>query len=176
MLSPDEDFSQTGVNSGIMYAESFKKYKEMLTGDANSSIFKRVISKFNASLFGTTPVLSNNLIADDGDYDSELEQFRNELLADSPAEVVTSTGASDTFPLASLPPTPPIQLDRRVSISVTSHVLHTVAASSQVSNIISSNVTLPSEPGVKETPPQAQRKSSSQVVLLQRRRVPNLRQ
>ena len=152
MLSPDEDFSQTGVHSGIMYAESFKKYKEMLTGDANSSTFERIFSEFNASLFGTVPTLSNDLILDDGNYDSELEQFRNELLADSPIEAGTGTGANNTSPPSPLPASP-LHPDQRVSISATSHVSHTVVASSQVSNTINNTIVLPLEPEVIETSP-----------------------
>ncbi|KAF9642036.1 hypothetical protein BDM02DRAFT_3080219, partial [Thelephora ganbajun] len=74
LLSPDEDFLQTGVNSGIKYIQSFKKYKEMLTEDPNSRVFKRIISEFNASLFGVAPTPSDDFVPDDGDYDSELEQ------------------------------------------------------------------------------------------------------
>ena len=152
MLSPDEDFSQTGVQSGIKYAESFKKYKEMLTGDVNSSTFKRVFSEFNAHLFGKVPTLRNDLIADDGDYDSEVEQFMNELLTDSPVNAVTDAEANKTPPPSSLPISP-LRSNHHVSISVTSHVSHTVAASSQVSNIVSSSIALSPEPEVGEIYP-----------------------
>ena len=92
MLSPDEDFSQTGFNSGIKYTESFKKYKEILTEDHNSPTFKRIFAEFNTSLFSTAPPRSDNLITDDGDYESELEQFRNELHADPFTEGVVEIG------------------------------------------------------------------------------------
>ena len=43
------------------------------------------------------------------------------------------------------PPTPPLQSEHHVSVSITSHVSHTVAASSQVSNVVNSTISLPSE-------------------------------
>ena len=152
-MSPDEDFSQAGFSSGINYTESFEKYKEMLTEERDSSMYTRIFEEFNRSLFNTTPPRSDDVIADDGDYDSELEAFRNETRTDSlPEGIVIGVGAKKTSPPSSLP-TSPIQPDHHVSISVTSHVSHTIAASSQVSNIINSSVTLPPEHEVTETPP-----------------------
>jgi hypothetical protein len=182
LLSPDEDFSPIGNPSSINYAESFKVYKTMLTQDPDSPVFKRIFSKFNISLFGVEPTVSNDLIADDGDYESELEEFRRGLLADPLIEDVADAGVS-------LPPTPPIQLDRRVStpaanagadetspfsgsllasphqpghevsVSVTSHISHTIAASSQVSNIVSSSIALSPEREVSKASPPIQEKA-----------------
>ena len=163
MLSPDEDFSQAGVNSGIQYAESFKVYKEMLSRDPEDPTFKRIFSHFNASLFSKAPTTSGRVVVDDGNYDIELEQFRNALLADPPVEDVISAGGGKTSPLPSTsvtgagtngtsPSTPPLQPDH-VSISVTSHISHTIAASSQVSNIVNSSVNLSPELEVRETSP-----------------------
>lgn len=153
MLSPDEDFSQTGANSGIKYAESFKKYKEMLTEHPESPTFKRIFSEFNVAVFGTIPTPSDDLVAGDSDYDSELEQFKNGLLEDSPIQAVGDVEVNETFS-PSLSPAPTPQPEGRISVSVVSHVSHTIAATSQVSNVISSNVSLPSgEHGVSDTSP-----------------------
>ena len=151
MLSPDEDFSQIGVNSGIKYAESFKTYKEILTADRDSPTFERIFSEFNTSLFGTAPPLSGDLVADDGDYDSELEKFRNELRAGSPIDDVADVRTGKASP-PSLP-IPSVQPDHHVSISVTSHVSHTITASPQVSNVVNNSVILPSEREVDNPPP-----------------------
>jgi hypothetical protein len=74
-VSPDEDFSPTGSNSGIKYSESFQKYKDMIIRDSGTVVFKRIISEFNNSLFGSVTATRNDLIAEDGNYDSELERF-----------------------------------------------------------------------------------------------------
>jgi len=123
----------------------------MLIEDPNSSVFRRIFSEFNASLFGTVPILRNDPIVDDGDYDSEVEQFRNDLLAESSVDAIASVGASET-PLPPLLPAPPLQVqsDHCVSLSVTSHISHTVTASSQVLNVINSSLAVPPEPAVRE--------------------------
>jgi len=138
-----------------MYSESFKKYKDMLTKDPESTMYKRIYSRFNTALFGTTRTASKDFVADDGDYESELEQFRNDLIAASTIEDLDVTDAGPVDRASRLPPSlpsPPLQSDRRVSISVTSNVLHTTAASSQVSNIVNSSITVPSECRVEEIP------------------------
>ena len=152
MLSPDNEFSKSGAKSGIKYSESFKKYKEMLTDDRDPPMLERIFAKFNSSLFGTAPPPGDDFIPDDGNYDSELEQFRNELRADSPVEGVANGGQTRTPPPSSLP-TSPIQPDRHVSISVTSHLSHTIAMSPQLSNIINSSIGLPPEREDNEAPP-----------------------
>lgn len=180
MLSPDTDFSPAGANSGIQYSESFKKYKELLTEDPESSMYQRIFSKFKDSLFGKESDSDDKVVVDDGDYASELAQFKEGLIADSIAEGVTDAGVDETSPLPPpaspplqldhevsisvanpgankasplpSPPTPPLQPDR-VSISVTSHISHTITASAQVSNIVNSSLTLSPEHEVKEIPP-----------------------
>ena len=124
----------------------------MLTEDHDSPTFKRIFAEFNTSLFGTAPPRSDNLIADDGDYESELKQFRNELRADPFTEGVVDVGAKKTTPPCSLPVSP-IQTDHHVSISVTSHVSHTITTSSQVSTVINSSIALLPECEVSEVPP-----------------------
>lgn len=158
MVSPDEDFSPTGTTSGIKYSESFKKYKEMLTATPDSPVFKRIFSKFNSSLFDTAPTISGDLIAEDGDYDSELDQFRAELLADHVGGVTTDMVSLSLHQDSPSQPTselPAIQPERHVSISVTSHVSTRIgAASSQVSNVINSSIALsPTESEVEESSP-----------------------
>lgn len=149
------DFSQSGATSGINYVNSFRTYKEMLSKDPESSMYQRIFSEFNNSLFGTTPVLSNNFVADNGDYDSELERFKDEVESTSPTKVADKARANEFPP--SLPVLPP-QSDHHISISVTSNVLHTTAMSSQVSNIISSAIAPPQEPeAVIENPPPRQK-------------------
>ena len=177
MLSPDEDFSPAGANSGIQYAESFKAYKTILSGGPEDPVLGRIFSHFKDSLFSKEPTPSDGVVADDGNYDLEIEQLRNDLLADPPAGDVTNAGGDGT----SSPPSPsrpslqpdrqvsisvtgtgtsgtppstaPLQPDRQVSISVTSHISHTIAASSQVSNIVHSSVNLSPELEVGETSP-----------------------
>jgi hypothetical protein len=177
LLSPDEDFSPAGANSGIQYAESFKAYKTILSPGPEDPVFERIFSHFKKSLFGKKPAPSNAIVVDTGNYDVELEQLRNDLLVDSPVDGVANAGGDGTSPPPSPstpylqpdrqvstsvtgagtggtpPSTPPLQPDRRVSISVTSHISHTIAASSQVSNIVHSSVNLSPELEVGETSP-----------------------
>lgn len=148
-MSPDEDFSPTGASSGIKYSESFKAYKEMLTANPNSPVFKKIFSDFNASLFGTVPTTSGDFIAEDGGYASELEKFRAEVLADHVEEVTTDVISS---PLLNALPVLPKD---HVSISVTSHISTNIgAASSQVSNVVNHGTTPPpTESEAEETSP-----------------------
>ena len=157
-MSPDEDFSPTGASSGIKYSESFQKYKEMLSATPDSPVFKRTFSEFNSSLFGAVSTLGDSdLIAEDGDYDSKLEQFKFDLLQDPPVEDVPEDVPSSPLPPEFLDdsdvPEPLTQSEHQVSISVTSRVsTHAVAASSQVSNVVSSNITV-SSTELEEAPP-----------------------
>jgi len=150
LLSPDEDFSPAGANSGIKYAESFKKYYEMLSKDPESKTYKRIFSEFNAALFGTAPTLSNDFIAEDGNYDSEVEKFKSDLRAESATPVGTPGASALPSPTA-----PPLQPDH-LSISVRSHISHTITAtaSSQMSTVINSGpASLPEHEADQETPP-----------------------
>ena len=155
LLSPDEDFSQAGSNSGIMYAKSFKKYKEMLTEDPGSRMYTRIFSEFNASLFGTAPTLSNDFVVDDGDYDSEVERFKRDTRAESPVEDAPNMEIDETTSILSSP-AQSHQSDHHVSVSVVSRVSHTIASSSQVSNVVNSSITVSSEREVRESSPPAQ--------------------
>jgi hypothetical protein len=158
-VSPDEDFSPTGSISGIQYFESFKKYKEMLTDQPDSPVFKRIFSKFNTALFGTTPSASDKFVADDGDYNSELEQFRAELLEEEEVDALSEPPIVPECPVLPEPlilptttaPQLPAQAESQISISVTSQVLTNFVGASQVSNIVGSNVNLP--------PPESERVS-----------------
>ena len=98
MLSPDNEFSKSGAKSGIKYSDSFEKYKWMLTKDLDPSVLKGIFAEFNSSLFGTAPPPSDDFVPDDGDYDSELEQFRNKLRTDSPVEGIADSGGTRTPP------------------------------------------------------------------------------
>ena len=146
MLSPDEDFSPVGANSGIKYLTSFKAYKKMLTKDPESAMYKRIFLKFNASLFSTVSIPNNNFVADDGDYESELKQFKNDILIGPPVEDVINARANTVSLCVSTIPS-----DHGVSISITSCVSHTTAESSQVSNTINSSIALPPNYKVEET-------------------------
>ena len=131
----------------------------MLTENPESAMYKRIFSKFNTSLFGTISTTNNDFVTDDGDYESELEQFKNDVLIGPPVEDVIDTGA-DTVSLGS-PSVSPVPSDHGVSISITSSVSHTTAESSQVSNTV--NITLPANSEVEETetpPPNPPRKLS----------------
>ena len=112
---------------------------------------------FNAFLFSAVPTLSANAIAEDGDYDSELERFNAGLHVDPFAEDVDVTPVPllPEIPLNKDPELPPVHSDHHLSISVTSHVSsHAATTSSQVSNTVSSSIILPSaEPEVEETSP-----------------------
>ena len=162
------DFSTAGQKSGIDYSESFKKYKHMLTQKRETPTYRKIYAEFDAALFGKAQALSGDFIADDGDYDSEVERFNRELEEEelAEAEAASHPPSTSTPPSLSihaeadevppLPSTPPPQLDHRVSISVTSNVSHTVAASSQVSNVINST-SPPLERDVMEAPPLVQK-------------------
>ena len=156
-MSPDGDFSPTGSSSGIKYSEAFKKYKEMLTTNPNSPVYRRIFLKFNTFLFGEVSTPSTNINAEDGDYDSELEKFNAGLHADPFTEDVDVTPVPElpVSPLVQATELPPIHSGCHLTISVTSHAsMHTAATSSQVLNIVSSSITLPSvEPEVKGASP-----------------------
>lgn len=154
MLSPDEDFLQEGVNSKIKYAVAFDSYKEMIIGGWDTITYQRIVAELDASLFGIAPSLNDEIAADDGDHRAEMEAFNRALRAEEAAEAKAS--------LTPLPPSPvtsiPQPLDPHVSISVTmSHILHTIAASSQVSNEVLNvfhRSSSPPEQDEEEPPPQ----------------------
>ena len=147
-MSPDEDFSPAGQKSGMMYDKLFAAYKKTITKnleDSQSSehrLYKRIVAKFSIAVFGAAPPSSNDFVVDNGEYDSEIERFNKDARAESPVESDDDVEV-DTPSRLSAPPVPPLQSDHRVSISVASHVSHTIAALSQVSNVINNNVTLP---------------------------------
>ena len=128
--------------------------------DPNSAVFKRIYSLFNDSLFGTVSARSENLIAEDGNYDDELEQFNAELFADPPVEEALPLLADlHLQPLSELdgveptPEFPTAQSEHHVSISVTSRVsTQTVVAPSRVSGTISSSVAISSVEHAVEGP------------------------
>ena len=123
----------------------------------NSPVYKRIFSTFNAFLFGAVPTPGADTIAEDGDYDSELERFNAGLHADPFAEDVDITPVPllPEFSLDKGPGSSPVHSEHHLSISVTSHVSsHAATASSRVSNTVSSSVTLPSaEPEDEEASP-----------------------
>lgn len=129
----------------------------MLAEDSSSRMYKRIFAEFNTSLFGTAPSLSNDFVADDGDYDSEVERFKRDTREITSAEDATDVGTDETSPEFPSSPAAPHQLDRQVSVSVTSRVSHTVATSeSQVSNVVTSNISLSTEREARESPPPIQ--------------------
>ena len=146
-MSPDTDFSQVGAASGIKYADSFAAYKEMIVKDRDSPMYQRIFQEFNTCLFGTAPTPRNDIAPDTGNYESEIEQFINELHEDTSMVLdVTDLGA----PPPPLSNPPALQSDHHVSVSVTSHVSHAVATSSHMTNVINTNTAPSPEP---ETPP-----------------------
>ena len=151
-MSPDHDFSTSGATSGIQYQESLKTYKELLTEQPGSPVFERIYSTFNTSLFGEAPPITDEFITDDGNYNSELEEFRNGLLADSPVKNAVDIGTSRA-PSPSPLPALPLQSEHHVAISVISNVSRTITASSQVTNVVNSTVHFPSEHEVRESLP-----------------------
>lgn len=124
----------------------------MLTEDPDSHMYKRIFSEFNASVFGTAPTLKDDLIINDGNYDSEVKRFKRDTHADSPVEDIADVG-TDNAPSVLSSLTPPLQSEHHVSVSVTSHISHTVTGSSQVSNVVNSIVTLPLEQESVESSP-----------------------
>ena len=66
---------------------------------------------------------------------------------DDVADVRTGKASPPSLPI------PSVQPDHHVSISVTSHVSHTITASPQVSNVINNSVILPSKREVDNPPP-----------------------
>lgn len=170
MISPDEDFSQTGANSGIKYSESFDKYKEMLVDNADSPVFKRIFAKFNASLFGTTAAAPpSHPVAEDDEYDLQIRKLLSEVLKDTSGEGVTDGVSSPLLSGSSTnqsPPEPPIQSERRVSISVTSHISTgtAIAASTQISNVVNNVSRPPGEHEVEEPSPPPSPKPLSRPV------------
>lgn len=159
------DFSPTGANTGIKYSEAFKQYKKILSANPDSPQIRRIFSEFNSALFGNVPTTSCDPIAEDGDYALELARFEVDFFADP-----QSDHADDEMTLPDIDDledpeiddvqpalTDLVQPERRVSISVTSHVSKkTVETSSQVSKVVSGHVDVPSiESEVEEAPPPA---------------------
>ena len=144
LLSPDDDFSQTGSITGISYACSFLKYKEMLTEDPDDPMYQTIFSHFDSALFGSEPVIGHNPIIDNGQYDSEIEEFKDRL-----RHTAINANADTEADLApSSPPIPSPQLEQNVSIAVTANVY---CASSGISNLI--NNAIPPESQTQEPPP-----------------------
>jgi hypothetical protein len=169
MLSPDEDFSPAGAKSGIMYAESFRSYKKILSDNPDSPMYKRIFEHFDTALFAPESASSTTILVDDGNYDAEIAQFMSGLLkdpvvADPPVAGVSEAEAGADETLAHPLPPVPVQSESHVSIAVTSHISHTIAASSQISNIVHSSVTLSPEheeispPSIEEVSPPSKEK------------------
>jgi hypothetical protein len=181
LVSPDVDFSPTGAKSGIKYTESFLTYKDMLIENSDSSVFKRIFSEINASVFGSAPPISRERVAEDGGYEYEIEQFKAEVFADSPDKTISDDDLftltlppddpspqpiakspirtalelpAQPIPEFPIPPAPesPAMPEPHISISVTSHVSTNSVGASQVSNIVNSNVVLP-QAELENTPP-----------------------
>jgi hypothetical protein len=179
MLSPDKDFSPAGAKSGIMYAESFRSYKKILSDNPDSPMYKRIFEHFDTALFTPESTSSTTILVDDGNYDTEIAQFMSGLLkdpviADPPVAGVSEAEAGADETLAHLLPPVPVQSESHVSIAVTSHISHTITASSQISNIIHSSVTLSPEhkeisPPSKENGQPAPRKKGGKALKLERR-------
>jgi len=152
-VSPDDDFSPTGGSSGINYSESFKKYKEILTTNPDSPVFKRTFSEFNNSLFGAVPSLGDNFVAEEGDYNLELEQFMADLLADledkdlmeDPFAELTLQSLPDLDDIEPTPKLPTVQSKHHISISVMSCVSVKLLPCHLKSRMLSA-ATLPSPP------------------------------
>jgi len=136
MLSQDVDFSPAGAKSGIEYSKSFELYKGMLAKNPRSPAYERIFAVFDSALFGKERVLSDDFIADNGDYTAALEKYNTKLRLEEAANAEANR-RSPLPPSPAPPPSPilppsPLQSDHRVSISVTSLVSHTIAGSSQV--------------------------------------------
>ena len=152
------DFSAAGKNSGINYAQSFAKYKDTLTEDPESISYQRIFAEFDAAVLGKKHVLRDDFVVDEGDYDEEFRKFKEDLRAEEAANA-DATRTSPPPPSPTLPLSP-VQVDHHVSISVTSHVSQTIAASSQVSNVVN-NPTPPLEREDVEAPPPVKKASRS---------------
>jgi len=157
LISPDEDFSQAGATSGIEYSKSCLQYKQLLIKKRETPTYKRIFAEFDAALFGKARALSNEFVADDGNYDSEVERFNQELEEE---EVAEASPEPPSIPLPSTP-TPPPQSEHHVSISVTSSVSHTIAASSHMSTTVNA------------TPPPAEREATESSPPVQKTARPN---
>jgi len=147
MISPDVDFSDTGKNSGINYAQSFRGYKDMLIEGSETATYQRIFAEFDTAVLDKKPVLKDDFVADDGDYKAEFTKFKLALRAEEAANA-----EANKAPPSPPPPTLPSSPLQPVSISVTSHVSHTIAASSQVSNVINNSAPPPEQEDV-EAPP-----------------------
>jgi len=165
LLSPDEDFSQTGARTGISYTGSFNAYKDLIIAQADTPRFKRIHSEFNALLFGSTPVTPNDIVVvDRGNYDDEVNEYLREDPTPPPIEPSTAANVDEMPPsptepsartdLNGAPPSP--HLHRHATTSITHQESHTVTTSSQTVSITA----LPSEPEAEVDTPVAPPKKS----------------
>ena len=163
------------------YAVSFQTYKSMLIENRKTASYVRIYGEYDTILFGKARVLRNDYVVDHGEYTGVVSQYNRELREEEAAD---ARAAEFSPPPSSPPPSPttlsppsvhtggsglalslaplPHHSDRNVSISVTSHVSHTVAASSQVLNIVN-GATPPSEDEVIEAPPPAKKAGRSRT-------------
>ena len=157
MLSQDVDFSGAGAKSRIKYSKSFKLYRGMLAKTPRSPAYERIFAEFDSALFGRERVLSDEFVADNGNYAAALEKYNTALRLEEAADV-EANGGSPLPPSPAPPPSPilppsPLQSDHRILISVTLLVSHTIAGSSQVSNVINSPAPPSDREDVEGPPP-----------------------
>lgn len=155
MLSPDQEFGEVGGISKINYREAFIGYKKFLSEGTDS--MKNIISYYNREVFESEPKEPASCsTAATRALDSALDQLRRDLYEGTAEEVPPppSPPRSSAQPEdrdKSIPAPP--QLERNVSISVTSSVSHTVIASSRVSQSTDNNNPLIPERDAEERPP-----------------------
>ena len=109
------DFSPTGGKSGISYTGSFKAYRDMITAQAGTPRFTRIISFFNVSLFGTKPATPIQAVhVDQGSYNDEIQEYLRDDPTPPPAELIVTTDERS--------PTPPsVDVDEELPSPHTGH-------------------------------------------------------
>ena len=150
-MSPDQDFQDKGLISGIAYKDVYNIYKGVLSDNTDDPTIQRIFSVFNEGLFGPNPTDATTPTPTNDELNLEVERFKRALFANTSDNHVIDPVETSTPPSAPGSPTQsedpihstpasPIEMERPISIAVTSNVSHTVITSSQISHTTNSSV------------------------------------
>ena len=166
-MSPDHDFQDKGLISGIAYKDVYNIYKGVLSDNTGNPTIQKIFLAFHEGLFGPKPTNAATPTPTNEDLNLEVENFKRALFANTPDDSTVDpvVGKTSVAPLAPGSPTrledlsysapaSPVELERPISIAVTSNVSHTVITSSRISHTTNSNVSPPTpESDIEEDSP-----------------------
>jgi hypothetical protein len=151
LVSPDQDFQDKGLISGITYKDVYNIYKGVLSDNTDNPTIQRIFSAFHEGLFGPKPTDDTTPTPTNDELNLEVEKFKRALFANTSDNRVVDPVETSIPPLAPGSPTQsedpihstpasPIEMERPISIAVTSNVSHTFITSSQISHTTNSNI------------------------------------